>query len=632
MIKYINFFYYIYVYMNNVYNDMTTPITGLFTERFKPIIPETSNDPIKNYLVDNGLSYRENNLYYISNYINIDSSFRNKQQIIKYKSNERIEKNSIEFFLNSSIIKINCKNNYNIDDKIIISNINPIKKLLKIKLKDDILLQFKEGSKYAKIILPLIDSTYDYFSQVRLYSFQDSKFDFYIKISNFIAHNNYIGNIHINFINDKHKIYLNCPDDTWLMDDNYYNGDTFYIDIKKVFYGTANYINCTIEILFYYIYGIPIKCFDNIYSICNINNKSIYIDLNIVPIIPFNLKSIQSDINNIIIKNIDSYEPAYLNSNEYIYNLNEALNNVICIKLINTVFPNIHKNIIKDNNFYWQEKTEKEINFIKFPEGKYEIEEFCDIINNDGRLKASHNKYNNSISFICEKKIILNKPFINYDNETSIIRIKHDNHNFSKNDKIIIKNSKIWMGISDELLNKEHEIINIIDNSHYEIQINNTFILEDVKDNGGGENVKILYNEYFKIIFDQKNMINIFKYDNSILEYDIEHNIKIKKDDTYFLMLCDIGMTTQNKGPIKNYFAKIIIEDKKEILYDTFVNTPLYLTNPIPSLYNIKFTFVNKDGTLYDFDNQDHNFVLEIITQNQLPKGTNINPNLFVIN
>lgn len=641
--------------MEDIYNDMYVPVPGLFGDRFKQIKRDLQPDLLKNYLIENGLSNRENNLYYLSKYVNFDSRLREKETKITYEFNEKLDRESIEFTSNSTKMKIHHNNNFNINDKINFSGFIPIKRSLKIKINNTHYLQFRENSRFAKLIFPEFSSSDDTLKEFRL-SFNTQNHgeispyeqDLYIKINNFIGIDDHIGNIHINYVNDKHKLQILCPDKEWY-EGYHYEYNTFYIDLKKQFYGISNPVNCTIEIYFYYFCGISIDRINSCHSIVETTKKFVCIDLFREPKFCKESKSLRYG-NNIFINKIKNIECGYPNPNHYVYKLETSLNNVVAARLVNTVFPNVEKNITnKNNKLCWEYRNKKQINTLIIPEGEYNIDDICHEINKHPNIKISFNKNTHQISFTCKEKIILKKPFINVDpnidedtdDDNFKIIIKHTKHNLCVNDKIIISNSLSFMGICEQIINREHTIIEIKNDDTYVIQVCGINLLEKKINNCGGNVVEICYPVSFRLRFDQKNNIsNILGFDAQLTEFNCTQTNKyfnqkekiIYHHNTYFIMTCDKLTSVTNSGKIKDFFSKILLCENKRYLFDTFVDSPIYLPNPIPTLYELEFSFYDPDGEPYDFEYHDHNFVIEFITQTELPKGTNINPELGVIN
>jgi hypothetical protein len=76
---------------------------------------------------------------------------------------------------------------------------------------------------------------------------------------------------------------------------------------------------------------------------------------------------------------------------------------------------------------------------------------------------------------------------------------------------------------------------------------------------------------------------------------------------------------------LTDYFAKINLSGVPgQILYDTYISAPVLLYDMI-DIGQISVTFYGSDGKLYDFNNVDHSYVLEITSLNLLPQDTGIN-------
>ena len=74
------------------------------------------------------------------------------------------------------------------------------------------------------------------------------------------------------------------------------------------------------------------------------------------------------------------------------------------------------------------------------------------------------------------------------------------------------------------------------------------------------------------------------------------------------------------------YFYKILMSGlPNTYLYNTFVDATIYFNPPLKALSNFIFTFIDPNGNLINFNNQDHSFTLEITNINNFPENTNIN-------
>jgi hypothetical protein len=659
---------------NNIYNDAYRQISGninrfnQYTENFDNIF---TNNSKKN-------AFEENNLYYISTYVNIDTSLLNRITTAQCEFSEKLDKDPFEFTThNQKKIKIyhNC-HELVINDKIQISGINTIKRSLKIKVDNIYYLELKEGSRFMKIKLPeiLSEDDEDIFKEVRLNFANCNKNeilqyeqDLYIKISGYIVPNNKIGNIHVNYINNKHKIKFLCPDNIWKCDELYeYN--SFYIDLTKIFNGNYNPGICTIDIIFYYISGIPINKLNASYpltidsqqgshQIIDINKTYYCINLFREPKLRKGDKIMRFGKNNICINKIKTLEYGLSNTNNYIYKLEQTINNIVFAKLVNTQFPNTIGNVTNNNKLYWECRNDDKISCLEIPIGTYTHCSLKQEIEKKSNLKIDINQETNITSIRMIKNIILKKPFINIDPEINKfdahfnLTIYCQDHDFLINDKIIIFNSISYMGIPENILNAEHKIIKILDQNKFVIKLENFNLLKCQENNCGGNIVNITFYETFRLrldfncnlgqllgfkdiglstsITEYKNIItNLDKY---IYEDKINNSVIDFNPNKYFIMTLEKFNNINNYGKIKKFFSKILIENNI-FLNNTFVPILVYFPEPIIELNELQIAFYTPDGIPYDFKNQNHSFIIEFISLAQKPKNTNTISTLGLIN
>mgnify|MGYP003993124405 FL=1 len=88
------------------------------------------------------------------------------------------------------------------------------------------------------------------------------------------------------------------------------------------------------------------------------------------------------------------------------------------------------------------------------------------------------------------------------------------------------------------------------------------------------------------------------------------------------------GIITNNE--FDNAFSKILLTGVTgDIMFNTFVNSPLEFEIPINSINQFKIKFLYPDGTMPDFRNFDHSFTLRITEKITKPINTRINPNNY---
>lgn len=641
--------------MNTTNSYTATP--GLFGIRHNNPI-QNNNEKINEYLYKRGDKHFSSITRYNTSYLTINSRFRQKEPIYNSLNYIKLPKNplKIEYGNNKLYIQTDNLLNLNPNDKIALIGLANITKKLRV---NNGFFEFNNNSQFVKI---------NFKSGLFFNSVDDAKnyktTDLFIQISGF---NSQINNIPINMLNNTHQIYLYNPTT------NTYNNNCFYIKLNKPFLGTYVHTqDFNIKIEFLYSYGIPnnkINSVDtqNILTVSNVNDnnitvkyfKNMYFDHN-----EFGTSKLKFGGNNMSIVKITEITTGYPNPTQYNIDLDKIYNNVIMMKLISSEFPIIDKIITNNNNkLYWQTLDDGDnIYSISIDPGNYSISDIINIIENKtNNIKISYTPGNNEIKFSSLREQYLIQPIINIstnniDNEIhTIITIKHNNHGFNINDKIIIQNMIDTDSITAMDLNNEHIINNIIDENTYEFTLKNINFNGNSSITKGGNNVKIISNNYFRFRFDFNDTIghvfgfrnlgntnSITKYSKIISNKDSyynEFNNKIINttdlhNSDYVLMVCksnniqhNIINQINNNSKVKNIFAKIRVYKNNNntninYIYDSFVDAPIYFHNPIPQLKNLLFEFYDKDGNLLEYDDFEHSFTLEITTLYEIPNGT----------
>ncbi|VBB18312.1 putative minor capsid protein [Yasminevirus sp. GU-2018] len=245
------------------------------------------------------------------------------------------------------------------------------------------------------------------------------------------------------------------------------------------------------------------------------------------------------------------------------------------------------------------------------------------------------------------------------------IKISHPGHTVSVGQKIVITDALNYEEIPAKYLNKVH-IVTRVSSDSYDILltgINSDPSLDtSVK---GGEEVKIYTPNIFRIRFDftdtfgkelgfrdvgeetsitpylasisnntpydDEDALNIIQTLTGTAPSDIEvsnmtiHNSLNLSGPQYILLTCSEIPKSKGLGVIKDYFYKINLDAPLgEIAYDTFVDSPIFLNDPVDRLNRLTIDVYAPDGTRYDFGGVDHSFVLEIVTYDEIPEGTSI--------
>ena len=79
---------------------------------------------------------------------------------------------------------------------------------------------------------------------------------------------------------------------------------------------------------------------------------------------------------------------------------------------------------------------------------------------------------------------------------------------------------------------------------------------------------------------------------------------------------------------IPNSFAKILLNGGPgDVVFDSYVNTPVEFDYPISSLSELRVKFTYPDGSLVNFRNSNHSFTLKITEEVSYPRETQLSSN-----
>ena len=254
------------------------------------------------------------------------------------------------------------------------------------------------------------------------------------------------------------------------------------------------------------------------------------------------------------------------------------------------------------------------------------------------------------------------------------IKINHPNHGLSRFDEIVIRGSINLGTIGAADLNGRHVVTNVVDANYYDIVIENiNAIVPDDPTAFGGFDVEILIPTRFRLLFNKPGTMGVqlgFRsvgLETSITPYEtvitndvlyedetiedvlslINPNIDVSAIDTsnvairnavnlagpqYLLITCPEVENIRGRGRVKDIFYKINLNDNSKnsgdtvepMAYDSFADTPVYYNEPLRRLEKLTLEFLTPDGDLYDFNGQDHSFVLEIVTYEEIPESTSL--------
>jgi hypothetical protein len=118
--------------------------------------------------------------------------------------------------------------------------------------------------------------------------------------------------------------------------------------------------------------------------------------------------------------------------------------------------------------------------------------------------------------------------------------------------------------------------------------------------------------------FSPSKLLGYFAVDyTGAIQYEGSSMINLSGENYVYLRIKGMQalQTSQNHSDI---FAKIIWDSPPRYMtFNNFASNTVIWNPPLPSLQNLDIEFVQHDGTLYDFNEFDHSFSIEVITSRQ---------------
>jgi len=338
-----------------------------------------------------------------------------------------------------------------------------------------------------------------------------------------------------------------------------------------------------------------------------------------------------------------------------------------------------------NNVLYWQNALDEPnyIYSITVPPGNYSSTELTNImenliskvpriINNSNiipfnNIKININQNNNITQLTSYNQYTLANCITNLvtsvNNIYWVLTINHPNHNQNVGSIIIIQDSINYKNIDSKYINTQHVITKILGNDFYEITLKNINPLNYSTDGNGGYSTNILTLNSFKLFFDKPDTIgdilgfknsgevgSITPYSNSNNNYTIDNsqpyiygsenilivnnnknNIQVSNNfnfdvGRYILLVCNNEAFNQCLNPNNTqYFYKFQLDGNPgTIMYNTFVDNPIYFNPPIKYIDSFEFKFITALGDEFDFYGIDNSMTFEITSVVNCPENTNL--------
>lgn len=351
-------------------------------------------DPIADWEDSQGLTRKSRSRLTV-NYLHVDSSLRQINPIITQGEFYTLTPNPItSTVLNNNIFISHQNHSFNIGDKITIDGLAPVNhQLLFDPNIATPLLQFFSFTDQDNAEYSYIQVNYPHGIPVE-YSDDSYLTNLYCEIQGFTNkqtpsntfNEQFYGDIPLTFVNKVHNFFLkktlSSPSLTLP-----YSPNCFYIELPYKYQstpGVPSTATCYINLLFYYINGIPLNQINAKYPtdiyhssayqvISQVTSAGYYITLNTMA-----YSSGTFGGSNVQIGTVADFRGGYIEPNQYTIDLEKTYKNIVKVKLCSTEFPN-SEYVIKDypessanNKIYWQNYDDGSYTYsISVTPGKY---------------------------------------------------------------------------------------------------------------------------------------------------------------------------------------------------------------------------------------------------------------------
>ena len=332
---------------------------------------------------------------------------------------------------------------------------------------------------------------------------------------------------------------------------------------------------------------------------------------------------------------------------------------------------------IQNNLFYWQNLADgNTIYSVAVPSGNYNLidlqTELTTLINqvvrpnidssvlvndiytyNTNYAVVTINQNKNTFSVQFFQRVILSSAIFKdstvYPDGFSRATVTYKNHGLVVGNVLTFSNVIGTDGIPAVNLNGNFAIETVIDINTFLIRLDRFNIDPSIGNTNGGSAINVLLPIQSRLLFNVPNTIgNVLGFNNvgdsnsvtpysytihnyDLYEVDIQENsvgvITQPRQDTrilninpnnYILMLADVPFNDQiNLFNTSTYsMAKIYLAGElNSYVYDQFIQLGSGFQEPLSTLSALTFSFYGPDNNLYDFNNVEHSFTIEIVEQ-----------------
>jgi hypothetical protein len=391
---------------------------------------------------------------------------------------------------------------------------------------------------------------------------------------------------------------------------------------------------------------------------------------------------------NVYIGKIINTIEGYPDANNYTLDLKKSFTNIVRIELVTSEVPYIDFNIkntinSSNNTIHWKYLEDGDyIYSANINQGNYtptnlilKLQEKMNLVERISSTETTKifnifkiNFDNNSeeMKFTAFKNNLLPNSLtiekdITLGTEVLKLNIKQNNNFINIGDTIIISGSIKIGDVPASVINTSHvvyDVNNETDIYSVIIPVDSDKSYNDINITGsGGQNIKIQIPARVSLLLNQLNSIgsllgfknvgesfavtpylhiisNFTDYIEPIIFDEIGNKnpssslINLNGNNYYMLLYLNDFEGLINDKDFDNSFSKILLMGNPgDIMFNTFVNSPLEFDIPISSLEQLKVKFLFPDRTSPDFRNFDHSFTLRIVEKITKPSKTRLNPN-----
>lgn len=678
-------------------NNFPTTINQDDINMSNPIIYPKEFDPYFEYLNKKSIKSINTQVIQKKIYINVDSANRNTESVMNVQSYITLVSNPLIFTNNSDTLQIkltDANNHFSVGDRITLQGYN----FYTVNYQN-INFYFENQSNQV-----IIDLTPNYTTQIPYYNV-------IIEISG-ITNNgsDYFKNVPLNVLNDVHSVFLyntitNEMKFSFTIPINFYSNNansnvlTSSCSIKYYFIGNypINYINSGVPISLYNLNSyLIVDSIDSSYIYVKLTNPISLINSEFMQITGnwINNTTFETGGNTIQIGLITTIETSYPKTSNYKLVLKKRIDNVVSIKMKSSEIPNTYKLVynipqnntitIANNMFYWENALDAQntIYNIQITPGNYTALELSSLMENlisktpriindsniipFNNIKININQLNNITQLTSYNQYSLPNCITNLnilDTFTWILTINHPNHNQTVGSIITIQNCINYKNIDASYINGQQTITTVLGNDFYNITLKNINPLNYYTDGNGGNSIKIMTLNSFKIYFDKSDTLgtvlgfkhagesgSITPYSSSTNNFIIDNsqsyifgtetiqivnnnaqNVQVSNDfnfdvGRYILIQCKDQNLNQCLNPNGvPYFYKILLQgDPGTVMYNTYVDNPIYFNPPLKYLEYFDFTFLSSTGLEFEFYGINNSMTFEITTITNSPENTNL--------